>query len=223
MNILLATDAFPPVCGGSGWSTYELAAGLRARGHTVTIARPRVNRRGIVPDAGETTEYDGFRPVEYQSSAPGVPFVRNYFKNERLWTSFGTFLAGLVGRHGVDIIHAQHVLTGPAAIAAGRAAGVPVVCTIRDYWPICYWSDLVYDTGASDTCPACTVSGMVRCLQGRGGPAWPAAICQKDSRSRSDWAMQASSTTPSSSRPPSADSMRSRSRAWSLPSLCTST
>jgi glycogen(starch) synthase len=34
MRIVLATDAFPPVCGGSGWSTYELARGLRSRGHT---------------------------------------------------------------------------------------------------------------------------------------------------------------------------------------------
>ena len=31
MRILIPTDAFPPVCGGSGWSTYELARGLRAR------------------------------------------------------------------------------------------------------------------------------------------------------------------------------------------------
>ena len=35
MRILIPTDAFPPVCGGSGWSTYELARGLRARGHDV--------------------------------------------------------------------------------------------------------------------------------------------------------------------------------------------
>ena len=41
MRILIPTDAFPPVCGGSGWSTYELARGLRARGHGVTIVRPR--------------------------------------------------------------------------------------------------------------------------------------------------------------------------------------
>ncbi len=32
MNILLPTDSFPPSAGGSGWSTYELARGLRALG-----------------------------------------------------------------------------------------------------------------------------------------------------------------------------------------------
>jgi glycosyltransferase involved in cell wall biosynthesis len=177
MNILLATDAFPPVCGGSGWSTYELAAGLRARGHEVTVVRPRVGRMGGSSESTDTVaEYDGFVPIEFRSSAPGVPFARNYFKNERLWASLATRLAELVGQRRIDVVHAQHVLTGPAAIAAARDAGVPVVCTIRDYWPLCYWSDLVYDTGASDTCPACTVSGMVRCLQGRGGPIWPVAL-----------------------------------------------
>src|SRR5205085_408397 len=43
MHILIATDAFPPVCGGSGWSSYELARGLRARGHRITVVQPRPN------------------------------------------------------------------------------------------------------------------------------------------------------------------------------------
>jgi hypothetical protein len=40
MRVLIATDAFPPGCGGSGWSTYELCRGLRALGHELTIVRP---------------------------------------------------------------------------------------------------------------------------------------------------------------------------------------
>ena len=80
MNVLLVTDAFPPVCGGSGWSTYELARGLRARGHAVLIVQPR-------PGTAETireTAYDGFRVIEFGAPAPPIPYVRNYFKNERL-------------------------------------------------------------------------------------------------------------------------------------------
>jgi len=38
MKILIPTDAFPPICGGSGWSTYELARGLRC---------PHEPRRGV--------------------------------------------------------------------------------------------------------------------------------------------------------------------------------
>ena len=47
MKILLATDSFPPVCGGSGWSTYELARGLRTLGHSIVIVQPRPGSRGV--------------------------------------------------------------------------------------------------------------------------------------------------------------------------------
>ena len=57
MRILIATDAFPPVSGGSGWSTYELAKGLRARGHHVVVVRT-YSERDAVP-----SEYDGFAVV----------------------------------------------------------------------------------------------------------------------------------------------------------------
>ena len=39
LRVLLVTDAFPPVCGGSGWSTWELARGLVARGHHVEVVK----------------------------------------------------------------------------------------------------------------------------------------------------------------------------------------
>ena len=83
MNLLLATDAFPPICGGSGWSTYELARGLRARGHQVTIVQPRPGG----PPGERATSYDGLPVLEFGVPAPSIPFVRNYFKNERLYAS----------------------------------------------------------------------------------------------------------------------------------------
>jgi glycogen synthase len=186
MRILIATDAFPPVCGGSGWSTYELAKGLRAKGHDIIVVRPLVgpmstgrgdrgDQTGTGPSTSNT-DYDGFRPVEFHSWAPRVPFIRNYFKNERLYASFETFLEGLIRRHSVDLLHAQHLLTGPPGIAAARAAGVPSVCTIRDYWPVCYWSNLILDTGDEQLCPACSVSGMMQCLRPRAGVLWPIAL-----------------------------------------------
>ena len=128
MRVLIATDAFPPLCGGSGWSTYELAKGLRARGHDLLIVRPRVG----APPREASAEYDGFRPIEFAAWAPPVPFVRNYFKNERLYRRFETVLVDLIRRHAVDLVHAQHVLTCPPSVRAAREAGVPVVCTIRD-------------------------------------------------------------------------------------------
>ena len=143
MNILLVTDAFPPVCGGSGWSTYELARGLRARGHT------RAGRAAAAGHGGDRCarpRYDGFRVLEFGASAPPLPYVRNYFKNERLYRAAGaTSSTTLIPRERIDIVHGQHVLTGLPSIDAGapRAASRRS-CTVRDYWPVCYWSDLIH-------------------------------------------------------------------------------
>ena len=172
MNVLLVTDAFPPVCGGSGWSTYELARALRACGHRVLVVRPLAGAPETVRDAA----YDGLRIIEFGTAAPGVPFVRNYFKSERLRTRLSTFLSQLIPRERIDIVHGQHVMTCLPSIDAARHAGVPVVCTVRDYWPVCYWSDLIYSDEAASLCPGCSVTMMTRCIRPRAGAAWPLAL-----------------------------------------------
>ena len=72
-------------------------------------------------------------------------------------------------------MHAQHVMTTVPSIRAGAAAGMPVVATVRDYWPVCYWSDLIYDPAQPSLCPACTVPMMTRCVRPRAGAASVAA------------------------------------------------
>jgi glycogen(starch) synthase len=172
MRVLLATDAFPPVCGGSGWSTFELARGLRGRGHAITVVQPRPGRAGRV---GERT-YEGLRVLEYGARAPDLPYVRNYFKNERLYGPLGEFLTQLVARERIDVVHGQHVLTCVPSIAAARAGRIPAVCTVRDYWPVCYWSDLIHTAEGAALCPACSAGMMTQCIRPRAGHAWPAAL-----------------------------------------------
>ena len=170
MRILIATDAFPPIAGGSGWSTYELAKGLRAKGHHVAVVRT-YSERDAVP-----TEYDGFAVVGFPAFAPPVPFVRNYIRNERLYERLGSYLADVIRTERIDLIHAQHLLTGPSSVIAARRAGIPVVCTIRDYWPVCYWGDVLADPDGGVLCPGCSASAMTRCLRPRTGAAWPVAL-----------------------------------------------
>jgi glycogen synthase len=165
MHVLLVTDAFPPICGGSGWSTYELARGLRRLGHDVTIVRPRPGE----PPGENVGQYEDFMVREFGTFAPTVPFVRNYFKNERLARVLATYLRDIIRNQHVDIVHGQHLLSAPGAIRAARRAGVPVVCTVRDYWPVCYWSDLIYDYDAPTLCPACSTSMMTQCVRPRAG------------------------------------------------------
>jgi glycogen synthase len=173
-HVLLVTDAFPPVAGGSGWSTYELARGLRARGDRVTVLRPRPGTpagRRVVRGA-----YDGFDVHELGGPSSPIPFVRNYVKNERLAAKLGPVVRDLVLAEAIDVVHGQHLLSIPGAIAGAHAAGVPAVATIRDYWPVCYWSDLIHDRSSATLCPACSAGMMTRCVRPHAGAAWPAAL-----------------------------------------------
>jgi glycogen(starch) synthase len=170
MRILIATDSFPPNCGGSGWSTYELAKGLRRAGHAITIVQARPGHRHA------TREQDGFVVDEFGSRDPAVPFVRNYIKNERLYRRLAAHLSTVIRRDAIDVVHGQHRLTGPPAITAAGEAGAAAVCTVRDYWPVCYWSDLIHDFSADTLCPGCSARMMTRCLRPRAGALWPLAL-----------------------------------------------
>jgi glycosyltransferase involved in cell wall biosynthesis len=172
MRILIATDSFPPRCGGSGWSTYELCRGLRARGHDLIIVKPVPGGQGGIREA----EYDGFRVQELGFTAPNVPYVRNYFKSERLARILNAHLSRLLATTRVDIVHAQHVMTALPAIDAANRANVPAVVTVRDYWPVCYWSDLIRDADGLELCPECSVRNMTICIRPRAGAVWPMAM-----------------------------------------------
>lgn len=172
MRLLIPTDAFPPICGGSGWSTFELARSLRRRGHDVLVVRP-------VPGADEgvrESTVDGFRVMEFGSRAPHVPYLRNYFKNERLYSRLAGFLSETIRQHGTELIHAQHVLTCVPAVEAAEQTGIPSVCTVRDYWPVCYWSDLIHTADESALCPGCSTRMMTVCVRPRAGALWPLAL-----------------------------------------------
>jgi glycosyltransferase involved in cell wall biosynthesis len=165
------TDSFPPLCGGSGWSTWELAKGLIARGNHVEVVKVDARSRSGVFER----TYAGVRVTQFCRQATTVPVVRNFVKNERLWRDLTEYLQSRLSSEAFDIVHAQHVMSTVPAIRAGNRAGVPVVATVRDYWPVCYWSDLIYDTTASDLCPECSVAMMTRCVRPRAGAAFPAA------------------------------------------------
>jgi glycosyltransferase involved in cell wall biosynthesis len=172
MRLLIPTDAFPPICGGSGWSAYELARGLRSRGHDVLVVRAVP---GVHDGVGETS-FDDFRVIEFGAAAPAVPFVRNYYKNERLYARLARYLLEAIRQHAIELVHGQHVLTCLPGIEAALHAGIPSVCTVRDYWPICYWSDLIHSRDESVLCPECSARMMTTCIRPRGGALWPLAL-----------------------------------------------
>lgn len=171
LRILIVTDSFPPVCGGSGWSTWELARGLVARGHHVEVVKVDVRSRSGVFER----DYEGVRVTQFCRQATNLPLVRNFVKNERLWGELAAYLTTRLSEGRFDIVHGQHVMSTVPAVRAGAATGTPVVATIRDYWPVCYWSDLIYDPTGAALCPACSVPMMMQCVRPRAGAAFPAA------------------------------------------------
>jgi glycosyltransferase involved in cell wall biosynthesis len=114
--------------------------------------------------------------MQVGTPAPRIPFVRNYFKNERLFRSLAHVLTDLIAREKIDIVHGQHVLTSVPSIEAAHRAGIPAVVTVRDYWPVCYWSDLIYSHDVTALCPGCSARMMVECIRPRAGALWPAAV-----------------------------------------------
>jgi glycosyltransferase involved in cell wall biosynthesis len=164
-RILVTTDAFPPNCGGSGWSTYELVRGLRARGHHVDVVRAVAGSATELRETG----YDGIAVTEFRRRVPDIPLVRNLLKNERLWTALAVYLTDRIRASQIQIVHAQHVMTTVASVDAAWTTGARVVSTVRDYWPVCYWSDLIRDPRETALCPACTRDNMRRCVRPRPG------------------------------------------------------
>ncbi len=105
-----------------------------------------------------------------------MPYVRNYFKNERLYPRLADRLSEVIEREGVELVHGQHVLTSLPSIEAAHRHDIPAVCTVRDYWPVCYWSDLIYSNKSASLCPECSAGMMTRCIRPRGGALWPLAL-----------------------------------------------
>ncbi|HEX6290181.1 MAG TPA: glycosyltransferase family 4 protein [Herpetosiphonaceae bacterium] len=137
LHVLMPTDVFPPVAGGSGWSAYALARALQARGHRVTAIVPQRGAPGTRRRA-----HGGVPVIDVGYRAPNVPFVQNYYRFERLWPVLRDVLVAEARRDRSRpiVIHAQHAQTAPAAVLAARALDVPVVATIRDAWPWHYFA-----------------------------------------------------------------------------------
>lgn len=149
MRIFMPTDVFPPRCGGSGWSTFYLAKALQKRGHEIEVAVPKPGVRGT-----SYGRYEGLKIVYVGYRTSRIPLLRNYYKNELFWKEFESFLMQhLPGRF--DVIHAQHQMTVVPAARAGKKLALPVIATVRDYWPVCYFGTM-YSAAINDCSRGCS-------------------------------------------------------------------
>ena len=156
MNILLTTDAFPPGSGGSGRSTATLAAALARREHRVRVVVGRAEPQG-------QTDWEGIPVSE-------IAMPKAALGSHARERAYAEGLEQAIGEEAWDIVHAQHWMSAMATRAA--CPRLPMVVTIRDYWPVCIWSTMLSGT---DACPGCSYTRRVVCV-GRHRPLlWPLA------------------------------------------------
>ena len=150
MKVTLVSEVFPPRAGGAGWSTRALALGLLRAGHDVAV---------ITTSPGPT-DTDGLH-VERIAARGRKRLV--------VPRAFARRLAGDTS----DAVHAQHSLSALGALAGPHPERVAV--TVRDHWPVCFWSTRISRGGL---CPACGLGPMTRCVTGHvalpGPLAWSA-------------------------------------------------
>jgi glycosyltransferase involved in cell wall biosynthesis len=162
--VLIVTDAFPPRCGGSGWSTFQLARALAERGHAVRVVKPEPNRPGV-----QRREHEGIPVVDFGYTLLRIPYVRSWLRDETLRRRLERFLVAELESWPADVVHAQHVVSAPPAISAAARLGKPAVVTVRDYWPVCYFTT-AHVEGAR--CPDCAFAEMLACLRGKSPRAY---------------------------------------------------
>ena len=138
MKIVLASEVYPPRAGGAGWSTRALALALHQAGHEVEV----VTTSPGPPDLD------------------GLAVRRLTVRGRKRLAVPRAFAVELGPRAGV--VHAQHSLSALGALAGPRPERVAV--TVRDHWPVCFWSTRI-SRGA--LCPRCGVLPMTRCVEGR--------------------------------------------------------
>ncbi len=133
--------------------------------------------RVIKPQAGLSgiamRRYEEVDVTEFGYVLHDLPVLRSVLRDEVLARRLAAHLVRELRERPADVVHAQHVLSAPPSIAAGRAAGVPVVVTVRDYWPTCYFTTASID-GAQ--CPACGFRGMLRCMREKSPRAYWAGV-----------------------------------------------
>jgi glycogen(starch) synthase len=146
VKVVLATEVYPPRAGGAGWSTRALALALRGAGHAVTVV----------------------------TTSPGAPdldglTVRRVTARGRRRLAVPRAIARALAEAEADVVHAQHSLSALGALSGARPGGVAV--TVRDHWPVCFWSTRV---SGGALCAGCGVGPMTRCLDGH--PRVPAPL-----------------------------------------------
>jgi glycosyltransferase involved in cell wall biosynthesis len=140
MKIVLVSNGFPPSGQwGTEYYTHQLATGLAARGHRVTVFCPI--RDGSKPRYTiERCERYGVDLVEVHNAGDPRKVFADSYQNERIEAIFDALLAEI----SPDAVHFMHLLWGLSArlpLTCARRK-VPTLVTLTDFGLLCHRGQL---------------------------------------------------------------------------------
>ncbi|MGV0990713.1 MAG: glycosyltransferase family 4 protein [Mycobacterium sp.] len=136
MRILLLAQFIPPLAGGEERHVWNLARGLAARGHEVTLL-------GFANDGDSpagVTESEGVRLVRVRTTASRLPVLYSDKSRPHALPMPDPAVSRAIRQElaagRFDVVHAHNWIVNSALGPASRA-GVPLVMTLHDYSHIC--------------------------------------------------------------------------------------
>jgi glycogen(starch) synthase len=168
-HVWLVTDVYPPDCGGSGWSAHALAGTLTHEGHDVEVI-------ALDPSTSVLSQrtFEGIRISEVGVQRAKRSPRRRLGARDYSYTTLASYLSARLAREPhVDVVHAQHLHSGPPALETARSHGRGALLTLRDYWPVClhgtsWWGGKV--------CMGCSSERMTGCMKEYWG--WPGLLAR---------------------------------------------
>jgi glycosyltransferase involved in cell wall biosynthesis len=138
LRVLIVTDQYEPMVGGVPTVTRDLARGLAARGHAVSVVAPSATPRGH-----RAAVAAGGMAVDFRGSVPWP-----WYEGQRL--GFLPRAGELISAFQPDVVHLHSPLTlGAAARTAARRRHVPAVYT-NHYLPLNVWPAAARSAQAAD-------------------------------------------------------------------------
>ena len=159
LNILLASDHYPPFIGGAHRQTQLLAHQLHQRGHRVSVAT--VWHGGLLAEEDD----DGVPVYRFKQLRTVLPaLVRDKLQRHQPPFPDPVTVIGLrkiIERLRPDVIHSYGWFTYSLA-AALWGTNIPLLISARDYGYTCANRTLLYEEGA------CSGPALLKCVQCSG-------------------------------------------------------
>ena len=141
MRILQVVHGFPPdQMAGAEVYTWSLGREMARRGHDVHVLAP-VQRGGTPQGTLIEENVDGMAVLRLDRELRPRRLEETYSDP---WVD--ELFAGLLRRLKPEVVHVQHTIgLSVGVLAVARAAGVPVVMTLHDFWFHCPCHQSRYD------------------------------------------------------------------------------